>query len=152
MRYSAPMTLAILLVIPLLACDVTIDVDADPARAGVSTLDPLPEPGPDVDVWTRRSDVLVFDDAIQVDLRLALHDDGTYRFVAEIVEDRGERDRSVSEGRYRWRGDRLILIDGGGETATLTRREDELELETAPPVNVVRAVTGLPAPTLRRMR
>lgn len=152
MRYPAAMALAFLLVIPLLACDVTIDLDVEPDRAGVSALDPMPEPGPDADVWTRRSDVVVFDEAIEVDLRLALHADGTYRFVAEVVENGGERDRSVSEGRYRWRGDRLVLTDGGGERATLTRHDDELELETAAPVNVVRAVTGLPAPTLRRMR
>lgn len=152
MRCPTATALAVLLAIPLFACDITIDLDVEPDRAGVSALDPMPEPGPDVDVWTRRSDVLVFDEAIEVDLRLALHADGTYRFVAEMVENRGERDRSVSEGRYRWQGDRLVLIDGGGETATLTRREDELELDTAAPVNVVLAVTGLPDPTLRRMR
>lgn len=152
MRYPTATAIAVLLAIPLFACDITIDLDVEPDRAGVSALDPMPEPGPDVDVWTRRSNVLVFDEAIEADLRLALHADGTYRFMAEMVENRGERDRSVSEGRYRWQGDRLVLIGGGGETATLTRREDELELDTAAPVNVVLAVTGLPDPTLRRMR
>lgn len=147
-RPLLPALVALLLAVP--ACE--IDVDVAPDTADPVAADPLPEPEPGADVWGRRSSVVVFDEPLEVDLRLELRPDGTYRLLAQVVERSGERERATSEGRYRWDGDRLTLIHDGGGTETFRLRGDELELDTEWPVTVAFAVTGLPDPTLRRVR
>lgn len=130
------------------ACDVTIDVDSDHASAH----ERLAAFHPDAEVWARHVDVEAFDDRVVVDLELALAPDGAYRLVAEVEDADGDTDRSVSEGRYRWEGDRLVLITDHGDDGEFRRRGDDLELRTEWPVDVVLAVSGLPDPVLRRVR
>lgn len=152
MRFRSVAAMAALLALSASGCDVEIDLDVEPDRAGASALAPLPEPGPDADVWTRRSRVVVLDEAVEVDLRLVLRSDDTYRMVVEVVEETGDRERETSEGRYRWDGRRLVLLDDRGESTTFRRRGEVLELEAGWPVDVVFAIAGLPDPTLRRAR
>lgn len=130
------------------ACEIDIDVDHDDGDAH----DPLPAFHADADVWSRHADVGVFDESLEIDLELSLAPDGAYRLVAEVVDADGDLEREVSEGRYRWEGERLVLFHDGGDTETFHRRGEDLELETEWPVDVVVGITRLPDPVLHRTR
>lgn len=152
MRPQSAVTCAALITFLASACDVHVDVDHDRDRQARSETEPLPEAGSGTEVWLRESSLVVVDEPLDVHLELRLRPEGTFVFAAEFEDGDGDHERTVVEGSYRWDGDRLTLVDDGGETRVLSRRGDELELETDWRGDVLLAVTRLPDPALRRAR
>lgn len=153
MRLDSAVALAALITLLPSACDVQVDVDHDRSdRGSWAAIDPLPDAGPDTEVWFRDYQVVVVDEPLSIGLELWLRPDRTFQFAAEVEEADGGVERTVIEGRYRWDGDLLTLEDDAGDPRVLRRRGEELEIETEWPGDVVLAVTRLPRPALLRAR
>ena len=153
MRFDSAVAFVALITLFPSACDVRIDIDEDRPDRGVrAAIDPLPGAGPGTEVWFRDYDVVVVDEPLSIDLELRLRPDRTFLFVAEVEDADGGVERTTIDGRYRWEGDRLTLVDDDGDLQIFHRRGEELEIETGWPGDVVLAVTRLPEPALRRAR
>ncbi|MDX1622754.1 MAG: hypothetical protein R3199_02085 [Gemmatimonadota bacterium] len=147
MRRIAIVPLMLLLLAPLPACDLAVDIqlDDDPPRRVVLTDAPVSSE------WSYRAHALVFDAPLDLELELILFEDDRFRLWMDAAADE-ELEREVVSGTYRWEGDALLLRDEGGNVQRLRLRGDELVPDAGWKWTLARESLGLPDFGLERVR